>query len=223
METHSHQPLFGKFDSILLKYDRIRDLSLKLEGSLDSFLQSKQVIENRICFLDIEETDLSLCVEALKSLIDLEITKDIESIRDLQIEGLREVFYDQDLSVRSEISDLRGKISVQLDTVSKCGEVEVVGNVVESFGGSLAVIQGILFRISVIFRRNLRPILLLDETLRFVSDKYAERAVDFLQAVSEKLGLDILLITHDEEVVSAASRVYRITYDEGKASFRKIK
>ena len=83
--------------------------------------------------------------------------------------------------------------------------------------------QSILMRVTVIFRRNMRPLLLLDETLAAVANKYVDRAAKFLQTLCRRLDLDVLLITHDEALVSAADRAYYVTYVKDKARFREIK
>jgi ABC-type thiamine transport system ATPase subunit len=82
--------------------------------------------------------------------------------------------------------------------------------------------QSILMRITVIFRRDLRPLLLLDETLVAVANKYVDRAAKFLSTLCKRLDLDVLLITHDEALVSAAHRAYFVSYVDDKAKFTEV-
>lgn len=215
--------LFGRFDALQDREQKIRMDAVRVETALQSLRKQKDSSESRIEALQADLEVVELCLELFKRFIDKEITEDVNAIRDLQMEGLSEVFHDRDLRVRAEVDESRGRVSVNFLTVTTSGGVEFSGKVDSSFGGSIAVIQGILFRVSMIFRRGMRPLLLLDETLRFVEKSYADRAVRLLQALAERLQLDILLITHDEDVVSAANRVYRISYVDGKANFRQVK
>jgi ABC-type branched-subunit amino acid transport system ATPase component len=82
--------------------------------------------------------------------------------------------------------------------------------------------QSILMRITVIFRRGLKPLLLLDETLAAVADKYVDRAAKFLSILSTRMGLDILLISHDDALVSAAHNSYVVDKKQDRASFKKV-
>jgi ABC-type dipeptide/oligopeptide/nickel transport system ATPase component len=167
---------------------------------------------------------LVLTAELFKKFLDEEISEDIKSIVELQTEGLQEIFYDKNMSACADISESRGKVSVSLQAVNKTKTLgEIQGDPTTSFGGSIATIQGILLRISVLYRRELRPVLILDETLKFVNKQYIERAVAFLQRLCEEMGLDILLITHDHDIVSAAKNAYRINYNDGTATFQRIK
>ncbi len=213
----------GRFDDVLQRHQRLRDDFVRVSSHVETLTKQKIQTESRLETLKEELQTIELCLEFFKHLVDEEVTKDVNAVRDLQIEGLSAVFHDRDLKVRAEVDEVRGRVSVNFLTVSTSGGVEVAGKVDSSFGGSVAVIQGILFRVSMIFRRSMRPVLILDETLRFVEKHYADRAVGLLQTLADKMGLDILLITHDEDVVSAAKRVYRISYLDGKAKFRQVK
>jgi DNA repair exonuclease SbcCD ATPase subunit len=196
----------------------------KLEGRLDFLEKKESSLEKELSEMREDQEVLSLTAELFKKFLDEEISEDIKSIVELQTEGLQEIFYDKDMSATADISESRGKVSVSIQAVSKTNALgEIRGDPTTSFGGSIATIQGILLRISVLYRRGFRPVLILDETLKFVNKQYIDRAVSFLQRLCETMGLDILLITHDHDIVSAAKTAYRINYNDGTATFQKIK
>ena len=179
--------------------------------------------ETEIRQLEDEETLLVLVATLIRKLIDGEVTDGVKAVEKLQTEGLQTVFHDQDLSVRAEVDESRGKVSVTLLTGRKRQDGVVVEGVADqSFGGSVLTMQSILMRITVIFRRDLRPLLLLDETLVAVANKYVDRAANFLSLLCKRLELDVLLITHDEALVSAADRAYYVTYVKDTAKFTQI-
>lgn len=173
--------------------------------------------------LEDEEELLDLVGNLLRRLIDAEVTDGVRAVEKLQTEGLQEIFHDQNLSVRAEVEESRGKVSVTFFTARERKDGSVVEGVPDqSFGGSVLTMQSVLMRITVIFRRKMRPLLLLDETLAAVANRYVDRAAKFLSTLSKRLDLDILLISHDEALVSAASNAYHVTYVKDRAKFRKV-
>lgn len=185
-----------------------------------------QIEENnkKIKQLEDEEELLTLVGNLIRTLIDSEVTEGVQAVEKLQTEGLQEIFFDQNLTVRSEIEESRGKVSVTFLTARERKDGSVVEGVADqSFGGSVLTMQSILMRITVIFRRNMRPLLLLDETLAAVANKYVDRAAKFLSTLSQRLGLDILLISHDEALIGASQNAYRVTYVRDQAKFKKIR
>jgi len=194
--------------------------ALGLREALDT-----QIAENqrRITELEAEDELLDLVANLIRQLVDAEVTDGVKAVERLQSEGLREIFHDQELSVRAEVEESRGKISVTLLTNQKRKDGSVVEGVSDqSFGGSVLTMQSVLMRITVIFRRKMRPLLLLDETLVAVANRYVDRAARFLSTLCRRLGLDVLLITHDEALVSAAHRAYHVTNHNDRARFRPI-
>lgn len=205
------------------KLTDIRAQANKAIGLRDAV--ERQVAENerQIKELENEEELLELVASLIRQLIDAEVTDGVKAVEKLQSEGLAEVFYDQNLAVRAEVEESRGKVSVTLLTTTELKNGAVVEGVADqSFGGSVLTMQSILMRITVIFRRGLRPLLLLDETLVAVADQYIDRATKFLYTLSKRLGIDILLITHDDAIVSAAHRAYFVTKTKDKAQFREV-
>jgi len=194
--------------------------AVALRDALDGQIAETQA---QISALEDEETLLDLVGNLLRKLIDGEVTDGVKAVEKLQTEGLQTIFHDQDMSVRAEVEEQRGKVSVTLLTARQRSDGQTVeGMPHESFGGSVLTIQSILMRITVIFRRGLRPLLLLDETMAAVANRYVDRAAKFLSTLCRRLDLDVLLITHDEALVSAAHRAYYITYENDRAKFTEM-
>lgn len=201
----------------------VRAQANKALGLRDALDQQIQENSGKIKELENEEELLDLVGTLIRQLIDTEVTDGVKAVEKLQSEGLQEIFYDQDLSVRAEVEESRGRVSVTLLTQRKRKDGSVVEGVVDqSFGGSVLTMQSILMRVTVIFRRNMRPVLFLDETLGAVANKYVDRAAKFLSTLCKRLDLDVLLISHDEALVNAADHAYFVTYAKDKAKFKKI-
>ena len=202
---------------------RVRTKAIKALA-LRSALEA-QIAENTAEIKEGENEDelLELVGNLIRRLIDAEVTDGVKAVEKLQTEGLQEIFHDQNLSVRAEVEESRGKVAVTFFTARERKDGTVVEGVPDqSFGGSILTIQSVLMRITVIFRRGMRPLLLLDETLAAVANRYVDRAARFLSTLSKRLDLDILLISHDEALVGAASNAYYVTYVKDRARFRKV-
>lgn len=62
-----------------------------------------------------------------------------------------------------------------------------------------------------------RPVLVLDEPMRFLSTDMQERASQMIKEISEKLGIQFIIVTHEETLTQAADRVFVVTNRKGKS------
>ena len=185
-------------------------------GQRDGLRSRAAAARTQIKQLEEEEALLVLVTTFLQQLIDQEVTLGVQAVECLQTEGLQTVFGDQDLRVKAVVEIQRGKVSVDLLTVQtyKDGH-EIEGAPGDAFGGAVATDQSNLLRVIILLRRGLRPILLLDETLPAFDANYVTNAGRFLSAVCKRLGMDILLVTHNPALVEAADHAYRLVRKNG--------
>lgn len=187
----------------------------------------REVLRTKKTILDLEREEkvLRMVTTLFRTLIDRAISEGLQSVEEIQTEGLQRVFHDLDLSVRAELDVQRGKVSVTLVTVQKREDGSVIeGDSYGSFGGSVTTVESILMRIIVLLRRGLRPVLFLDETFPALDENYVINVASFLRTLAEKLDLDILLVTHNPLLIEAAHRAYRVRRGpEGQATFRLIR
>jgi hypothetical protein len=179
--------------------------------------------EKEIKELEAEEELLDVVAALFRTLIDNEVNEGIEAVEKLQTEGLQAIFEDMDLKVKSEVTVKRNKVSVDLVTVQKQPDgVETEAPSTEAFGGSVTTVQSVLLRIIVILRQGMRPLLLLDESLVAVAENYVPAVGRFLSRLCERMGMDILAITHNAVLVEQAKTAYRIRKIGNTAQFTKI-
>jgi len=81
----------------------------------------------------------------------------------------------------------------------------------------------VLLRIIIILRRGLYPFIGLDESLPAFDDNYVANMGQFLSVLCSRLGMDILLVTHNPELVGTADRAYRIIKKDGAAKFELLR
>lgn len=60
-----------------------------------------------------------------------------------------------------------------------------------------------------------RSIIMLDEPFRHLSTNYQERASAMIKEISEKLGLQFVIVTHEENLLSSADKVFEVSIRKG--------
>ena len=207
--------------------DRFQGVEARLLEAVhhrDSLVRRRDATEELVASLTQESEVLAKVADLFRNLLDQEIVGNAKTAESLLTEGLGVIFDDQTISVRAEVGVHRGKVSVQFDTIQKqANGVEVVGSVTESYGGAVATVQSVLLRIVVLTRRGLRPILLLDVCLAAINEQYIPRVARFLSLLSDRLGLDILAVTHNPTLVEEADTAYRIQAQKGAAVFKPLR
>lgn len=202
----------------------LRTRAAEVKGLRDGLHRALQLLKGQIQSLEDEEELLELTSSLLRTLIDKEVEAGVKAVEDLQSEGLQAVFDDQDLSVKADVNIQRGKVSVDLVTVQKHEDGSIIeGTPTDAFGGSVLTVQSILLRIIVMMRRNIRRFVLLDETLPAFDSNYISNMGSFLSELCKRLGIDILMVTHNPALFEAADRSYRIVKRGGEATFERVR
>jgi len=91
-------------------------------------------------------------------------------------------------------------------------------DILNSGGGGVADIASLALRIAAWSLKKNRPLFLLDEPTKFLHNPiYQEKASIMLKELSEKIGVQIIMISDQEEIVSAADKEIHINNIEGVA------
>jgi len=208
---------------MIAEYDTLRRNLARTEALRDAAQKALSDAKRKVLVLEAEGEVLDRVADLFRTLIDREVVDNAKTVESLLTEGLQAIFDDLDLSVRSEIDIQRGKVAVDLITVQKQADGTVTeGSSTDAYGGSVATVESVLLRIVVLNRRGLRPLLLLDESLAAVAEHYVPRVGQFLAMLADRMGLDVLAVSHNPSLVEAATNAYRINKKDGKASFRKV-
>jgi chromosome segregation ATPase len=170
--------------------------------------------------LSAQIVTLSKVEELFRALMDALVLKQVRAIEKMVTEGLQTIFHDQDLRFEAEVSVKHSKISI--DFYFRQGRegdpLTIRGKPLDSFGGGPTSVASLLLRVLALLRLKKFPLLLLDETLAAVSDEYTEKTGQFLRALSTKMGVPLLMITHKPAYLDHATRAYRcseVTSDDG--------
>jgi hypothetical protein len=206
--------------------DKINDLNQRKHhiDSLKAYIKKrKNTLSNEITLL---ENQVDICLQSnalLDKISEEEIEQGIKTYVSLLEQGLKAIFPEQKVGLSAQVEKVRGKISLRLKTTFE-GEdgIIVEGEGIDSFGGAVSTVQSLLLRISLILKRKLRPILVLDESFPAIDEERVVLLINFLKVLCEKLGMEILCITHNNLICENATLSYKIYPSKEGAKLKKI-
>ena len=84
-------------------------------------------------------------------------------------------------------------------------------------GGGVVDVAAFALRVASWSMQNPRSrnVIIMDEPMRFLSRDLQEKASQMLKEISEKLGLQFIIITHEPTLTSEADRVFEVTNKKG--------
>jgi DNA repair exonuclease SbcCD ATPase subunit len=81
----------------------------------------------------------------------------------------------------------------------------------ESSGGGAKDIASFALRLAYWSLNKNRPVMILDEPFHFVSPDRQEQTSRMLKMISEKLGIQIIMVSHQQDINYAANKTFRVT------------
>jgi DNA repair exonuclease SbcCD ATPase subunit len=177
----------------------------RLDGVYTAQKAQRDTLEQKISELKVDIDVLVKTSAVLKLFLDTLIKDEIENMAGLITFGLKSVFHDQNLTFLPKITKKNDKIHIELKTGVNGRESEF-----GSFGGSVAVIESFLLRVLCIIKKKMARLIILDETFGSVGDAYIPNTSELICQLCKKLGMDVLLVTHQKEFANAANKVYRV-------------
>ncbi len=162
--------------------------------------------------------------ELFRHLLDIMVEKEVRAVETVVTDALQTIFFDRQLSFEAEVSTKYNRPSVEffLRQGAKDNPLGHRGNPLEAFGGGPSSVASLLLRIMTVLRMKLFPLLVLDESLNAVSDEYIEHMGKFLQSLAEKMGFDVLLVTHKIAFLDFADNGLRAEDDQLEDGTRRL-
>lgn len=127
--------------------------------------------------------------------------------------GLRSIFHDQDLEFRVVDEVKRNSISYRFELLH-----DGVAGSTRNFGGSVYAVVALVLKVKFLIYAKCFPMLVMDESLRFVSKEYVARTSQFLRSLADGLDMDILLITHEPAFAAGADVNYFVSEGSPRAN-----
>jgi len=142
--------------------------------------------------------------EVFKGWLEDLLTNNVESIAKLVSSGLKYIIDDQELVFKI-------KQEMKYNKLSMCFAVEsdgMDGDPSHSFGGGAISVISLILRLAVMSRMKMGNLLLLDESMDALHSSYVPAAVGFMKQLSERTGINILMVTHNDDFAVHAHTAY---------------
>ncbi len=154
--------------------------------------------------------------ELFRALMDKLVLNQVQTVEGVVSEGLRAIFYDQDLALESEVTQRYNRVAIDFFLRQGDEDMAIRGKPLESFGGGPTSVAALIIRVMTLLKLKRWPILLLDETLAAVSDDYLDQTAMFLQKLAASTATDILLVTHKPAFLDHADVAYQGTEEQSE-------
>lgn len=129
--------------------------------------------------------------------------------------GLEKIFGD-DIRLKIEQKIKNNRVSNEVKVQKKFDTEWVSLDVMDAEGGGMVDVVSFLMRVIVMCLMVPRPrrLLVLDEFAKHLSADFRPKVASFMKELTEKLGVQIILVTHALELTESADVVYNMS--EGK-------
>jgi len=211
---------------------RVQNLTrnaVRLQAARDRIAGDLEAKRREVDTLTTKIDRLALVGELLRALMDKLVLDQVKSIEDIVTEGVKSIFFDQQLKFEAEVGQKYGKISIDFLFRQGTDAVAVRGHPLESFGGGPASIASLVLRLLSILRLKRTPVIFLDESLGAVNgDEYIDAAGRFLHKLAVSTGIDVLYVSQKQGFVDHADVAYAAgseTHEDGRwsLSLRRLK
>lgn len=149
--------------------------------------------------------------EIIKKWLEDLLRANVESMSELVTSALKSIVYDQNLTFRIQQEPKFNRLSMRF----LLEEDGIEADPMTSFGGGAAVVSSLVLRLAVMARLNMANLLLLDESMSALALRYIPAAADFMRQLAEETGVNIFMVTHNEEFMAHAHIAYEGYTEKG--------
>lgn len=184
----------------------------QLQGQRDLLVdQQKTAQKNAVAYQQIHFDTLK--AREIVSVVAQSTQKAIEiHISNLVSMALASVFPDPYLFELRFVAR-RNKTEADLIFIKNNNEVS---DILENGGGGVADVTAFALRIALWSLKKTRPTIILDEPMKFLhSPIYQNKASEMIKEISNKLGIQFIIVSDQEQIISAADKVINIVNIEG--------
>lgn len=198
----------SKFSSTSKTIDKIENYNEFITGNENKILKECESIRY---YVELH----AKCSEIFKKWLEDSINQNIDSIASLITNGLNYIIDDQNLKfkIKQEYKNNRIHMKFVLEQDGTEGEP------LHSFGGGAAVVISLILRLCIMQRMGLGNLLILDESMVALANAYVPSAASFMRTLSEQMGVNILMVTHNPEFIQNA----HLAYEGQKSDSLKLK
>jgi chromosome segregation ATPase len=191
--------------------DRVRYLEGVYKAKKDHLDKVSEEVKN----LTTEQEELEQTEKVIRYLIDKLIQNDLSKMDKLVTYGLNSVYTDRDMRFQSVVQEKRKKLFIDLQTYYNGKQMN------PSSKSSVQVIESAILRILSIIKLNKTRFMMMDESFGAVDGIYIENVSKLLSELSSKLGMDILIVTHNPNLAEHAKNGYEVKLHDNDIKVEK--
>jgi DNA repair exonuclease SbcCD ATPase subunit len=200
-----------EFEDLLSKVD---DLTKSLEFAKKEYKRAKsEKIKIKQKILDYEKARIA--INKYAKISQKQTKKQIEYLVTLAIRSI----FDREFTFKLDFQEKANKVYAIPIVID--GKHEFT-NLKEDLGGSMVDIISLAFKI-VLWSMEIprkRPLFIIDEPFRFTG-RLVKKAGYMLKYLSKELGFQVVMVSHDEELIDICDRVWGVIHN-GKYSIVKL-
>jgi DNA repair ATPase RecN len=182
--------------------EKLNRAIIKRQSNIELLDQRKKRLEEIKTETEEVLKSLSVCQEVAKE-VQSQLSVKIETITNL---GLQTLFGDE-YTFKLEYVTARGKTEVEFNLYNKMGNQ--IDPMVQS-GGGLVDAMTLCLRIAVYNISHVDNVIVFDEAMKFLSKGFREKAAELIHTLSERLGLQIIEVTHIPEFMENSDKQFVI-------------
>lgn len=185
----------------------------KMLGKKDILVEQKETLSTKLESL----TKRMEAIELAQALIQKVAQETQETltfhIQDIVQMALDTCFPDM-YTFKVDFAIKRGKVECELLLTKDGHDVDPM----DATGGGLIDILSLGLRLSAWSLGSTRNVIILDEGMKWLSRDLQPRAGEILKEISEKLKLQIIMVSHSPDLIASSDKVYLIKQKEGVSS-----
>lgn len=209
------------------------DLGKRIRNVQDSFLLVKNDRERQLKKLDALEKErdatiknIDARVEAINFIEGVASQERVavkEKVERLITDCLHEV-YDDSYSVEFDYGVKGNKTSVEISMVRKCADGMVVKRQIDGFGGGVADTIALPLKLIVLLNDGeCDKVLVTDEPGKHLDTTRVAKFAKFVQTISHKLGVQIIMSSHWDVMAKYSDAVYTIELEDSVSRASRVK
>lgn len=202
--------LSNKLETWLAKEKASTDYLITRKTDLENQVNS---LKERSVYLDEVLVYVQECAKKTQQQIEFYIS-------DIVSDCIKSTF-DKNYTFKITFETRRNKTEAVLSLINENG-VEL--NPEDACGGGMIDIISFALRVAVwsITKPKTRSTLILDEPFKNLSREYKSKASILIKEVSSKLGIQIIMVSHEEELIDSADTVFRVSLQGDSSKVQKI-
>ena len=186
-------------------YQQSKGMKIQIEKELESNKSHLDEMNLRMKRLEDAQTFLQKVAQETQEHLKFKI----EDIVNLALETC----FPNEYTFQLNFNISRGKTEAELVFLSQSSDRPI--DPMNASGGGVVDIACFALRIaSYVLEQGIDNVIVLDEPMKFVSKDLLDSAGEILKVLSTKLGLQIIMVTHENKFIDIADKVFEVKKDE---------